>query len=171
MACSIVDHEAVSVGRLQARRNLVQVTLVEAPVEIRRRLLERSPPEVERLEPHLEVGPGIAGGARRLVGKHGLAVAQPFEARFRDRADAAVVLPVEGDTVPALLVLLGIPPVDRQQAPFGAGEEELEKAVGEDGRVDTGYARTLQRRAHRLDARSEERRVGKECRSRWSPYH
>ena len=22
-----------------------------------------------------------------------------------------------------------------------------------------------------LDARSEERRVGKECRSRWSPYH
>src|SRR5256886_1966515 len=23
----------------------------------------------------------------------------------------------------------------------------------------------------RLDARSEERRVGKECRSRWSPYH
>ena len=28
-------------------------------------------------------------------------------------------------------------------------------------------------RAHAMDgaARSEERRVGKECRSRWSPYH
>ena len=25
--------------------------------------------------------------------------------------------------------------------------------------------------APELDARSEERRVGKECRSRWSPYH
>src|SRR6266516_4105258 len=25
--------------------------------------------------------------------------------------------------------------------------------------------------AKRADARSEERRVGKECRSRWSPYH
>ena len=25
--------------------------------------------------------------------------------------------------------------------------------------------------AQRPDARSEERRVGKECRSRWSPYH
>ena len=25
--------------------------------------------------------------------------------------------------------------------------------------------------AHILSARSEERRVGKECRSRWSPYH
>ena len=24
---------------------------------------------------------------------------------------------------------------------------------------------------HALDHRSEERRVGKECRSRWSPYH
>src|SRR2546427_12457807 len=30
-------------------------------------------------------------------------------------------------------------------------------------------SRTLQRRL--LDERSEERRVGKECRSRWSPYH
>src|SRR2546430_9228652 len=27
------------------------------------------------------------------------------------------------------------------------------------------------RRAQELDPRSEERRVGKECRSRWSPYH
>ena len=25
--------------------------------------------------------------------------------------------------------------------------------------------------AYRIQARSEERRVGKECRSRWSPYH
>ena len=31
-------------------------------------------------------------------------------------------------------------------------------------RVPTGFATTA-------DARSEERRVGKECRSRWSPYH
>ena len=27
------------------------------------------------------------------------------------------------------------------------------------------------KRAEVVDARSEERRVGKECRSRWSPYH
>ena len=32
--------------------------------------------------------------------------------------------------------------------------------------------RRAQRASNRLDkARSEERRVGKECRSRWSPYH
>src|SRR5258708_5419008 len=29
----------------------------------------------------------------------------------------------------------------------------------------------LRRYAHRFERRSEERRVGKECRSRWSPYH
>src|SRR3989449_9483918 len=31
--------------------------------------------------------------------------------------------------------------------------------------------RYLDGRAQQLDLRSEERRVGKECRSRWSPYH
>ena len=31
--------------------------------------------------------------------------------------------------------------------------------------------RKIERVLHRILARSEERRVGKECRSRWSPYH
>ena len=30
---------------------------------------------------------------------------------------------------------------------------------------------TLGQLAHHVAGRSEERRVGKECRSRWSPYH
>ena len=34
-----------------------------------------------------------------------------------------------------------------------------------------GRRRHDQGRPHREGARSEERRVGKECRSRWSPYH
>src|SRR5689334_24516142 len=29
----------------------------------------------------------------------------------------------------------------------------------------------MKKRANFIDERSEERRVGKECRSRWSPYH
>src|ERR1041385_1891173 len=40
--------------------------------------------------------------------------------------------------------------------------------------VETGrYQRLLAGHLvpHGLEARSEERRVGKECRSRWSPYH
>ena len=30
---------------------------------------------------------------------------------------------------------------------------------------------TAPNRLYNIDERSEERRVGKECRSRWSPYH
>src|SRR5258708_32410030 len=33
------------------------------------------------------------------------------------------------------------------------------------------YARKLVEMKRELEPRSEERRVGKECRSRWSPYH
>src|SRR3989442_8179619 len=41
----------------------------------------------------------------------------------------------------------------------------IRPACGHQQRVDT------RARPGRADARSEERRVGKECRSRWSPYH
>ena len=41
-------------------------------------------------------------------------------------------------------------------------------ALARRGRVE---ARVRQRAKIVLLARSEERRVGKECRSRWSPYH
>ena len=37
--------------------------------------------------------------------------------------------------------------------------------------IADGFDRTLKEIAERKDIRSEERRVGKECRSRWSPYH
>src|SRR3989442_10763634 len=35
----------------------------------------------------------------------------------------------------------------------------------------SGFGNGIGRGAHRRRGRSEERRVGKECRSRWSPYH
>ena len=37
--------------------------------------------------------------------------------------------------------------------------------------LESELAATHERRAAEREARSEERRVGKECRSRWSPYH
>src|SRR5256886_7656760 len=50
----------------------------------------------------------------------------------------------------------------------GEGSFEVERAaVGEN--LTRVRARELQRRP--VGGRSEERRVGKECRSRWSPYH
>ena len=41
-------------------------------------------------------------------------------------------------------------------------EDDMGKVIGKQGRIAKAI-RTL--------TRSEERRVGKECRSRWSPYH
>src|SRR5256885_7113116 len=38
-------------------------------------------------------------------------------------------------------------------------------------RVGRGAGEAVLEAQHRLLGRSEERRVGKECRSRWSPYH
>ena len=36
---------------------------------------------------------------------------------------------------------------------------------------EVSVANVLSKSVHQWDERSEERRVGKECRSRWSPYH
>src|SRR2546426_12627074 len=58
-------------------------------------------------------------------------------------------------------------PVERTRNPV------LRHAV-QGGRKITRLRCPLAERAHppqATDARSEERRVGKECRSRWSPYH
>ena len=49
-----------------------------------------------------------------------------------------------------------------------APEGAVVKTAGFDTEVFTGPARVFDREQA---ARSEERRVGKECRSRWSPYH
>ena len=39
------------------------------------------------------------------------------------------------------------------------------------GLIQVGVSRVVMPMREELDDRSEERRVGKECRSRWSPYH
>ena len=39
------------------------------------------------------------------------------------------------------------------------------------GEMNDGLLHMIRSRNFGLDLRSEERRVGKECRSRWSPYH
>ena len=44
--------------------------------------------------------------------------------------------------------------------------EQPEAPIGKYGRMRQHYLKE-----HRPGLRSEERRVGKECRSRWSPYH
>ena len=43
--------------------------------------------------------------------------------------------------------------------------------VPESGRADEGASPAAEEEPLEASSRSEERRVGKECRSRWSPYH
>src|SRR5258707_7653264 len=54
-----------------------------------------------------------------------------------------------------------------------AGAADVSSADGQDGVEGTGFAQqVLDAFLHGAEVeRSEERRVGKECRSRWSPYH
>ena len=49
---------------------------------------------------------------------------------------------------------------------FRIGENKLRRLAEEN--KDAGW---LIMNGNRIQIRSEERRVGKECRSRWSPYH
>ena len=52
-----------------------------------------------------------------------------------------------------------------------AFEDELKHFVGQDKEVVALSAGTAAIHLGLIQLRSEERRVGKECRSRWSPYH
>src|SRR5256885_15446809 len=51
------------------------------------------------------------------------------------------------------------------------GDEFLEEDTRRDEHLAAEVAALLRARELILKVRSEERRVGKECRSRWSPYH
>ena len=51
-----------------------------------------------------------------------------------------------------------------------ANTSELEKGLNELKRL-TGITLAVTAEDSEQEQRSEERRVGKECRSRWSPYH
>src|SRR2546430_12607162 len=92
------------------------------------------------------------GRVRKLAAVKRLAVILPFEEQFfRERGVAAT--------------FVGHPLRDRPPLPPRA---ETRTALGLDpSRPVLG----LFPGSRRQEVRSEERRVGKECRSRWSPYH
>src|SRR5256885_1973011 len=94
--------------------------------------------------------------------------------------EQATGLPLEGLTVIDLTRVLAGPMCTQMLADLGARVIKVEQpGTGDDARgigpfVDGGSAYFLSVNRNKesiaLD-RSEERRVGKECRSRWSPYH
>ena len=81
----------------------------------------------------------------------------------------AAMLRVEGSLIPKLIEKMGIH-VDVFQAQVDGVLAKRPKVSGGDLRVDRYLNETLIY-AEDEAKRSEERRVGKECRSRWSPYH
>src|SRR3712207_8415446 len=63
---------------------------------------------------------------------------------------------------------------------LGKGDEQTDRAYADSvvravelgvNVIDTAANYRFQRSERSIGRRSEERRVGKECRSRWSPYH
>src|SRR2546430_6888206 len=58
---------------------------------------------------------------------------------------------------------------DAVQEAFLAVWRTADRFLAERAKASTWVLTIVHRRA--VDVRSEERRVGKECRSRWSPYH
>src|SRR2546427_11549901 len=62
----------------------------------------------------------------------------------------------------------------RDYVRLAAPEPEVLRAIGEESRrkgTASLSSRQIDRIINAARRRSEERRVGKECRSRWSPYH
>ena len=47
----------------------------------------------------------------------------------------------------------------------------ISKFIKNSSQRDIDKLKTIVEKINTWEARSEERRVGKECRSRWSPYH
>src|SRR2546426_11617922 len=88
----------------------------------------------------------------------------PYTTLFRSRVTHRVV--IADRVADAGLRLLAATPEIEVTNCAGKPREELERALA-------GAAALVVRSETRVTAelRSEERRVGKECRSRWSPYH
>ena len=61
--------------------------------------------------------------------------------------------------------------VDRIRVSGKNIDEQKDKYLRLSAEFDNFRKRTLKEKAELIKNRSEERRVGKECRSRWSPYH
>ena len=81
-------------------------------------------------------------------------------------------LPIETTAVTVNVVCgSGLNCVNMAAQMIEAGDADIVVAGGMENMSMAPYAMMKGRFGYRMNNRSEERRVGKECRSRWSPYH
>jgi len=106
---------------------------------------------------HLKRAPETVAGRLEAI---------PGVARAYPRIVHAINLPIPGPIQPPIAQIVSLP---------SGGQPPLNRLVLEGGRMpeasEKAEAVLLTAFARRFGVRSEERRVGKECRSRWSPYH
>ena len=115
----------------------------------------------------------IVTGAARGIGK---AIALKFAAEGANIAFTDLVIDENGQNTEKEIAALGVKV--KGYASNAANFEDTEKVVNQI-KDDFGSVDILVNNAGitkdglmmRMSERSEERRVGKECRSRWSPYH
>ena len=124
---------------------------------------------------------GGAGKIRRATTRlERAALERALQAGYRILQDGGPSL----DAVAAAVATLedsGVFNAGRGAAPNGDGEIELDAGIMDGATLRAGGVAAVRRIKNPIAAarevmehgrhRSEERRVGKECRSRWSPYH
>src|ERR1039457_867264 len=124
-------------------------------------------------EPGTEAGTTRRAGSRRervraqvvhlpllRVGEHLVGLVDLLEALLRRRIGVHIRMQLAGEPPVRLLDLIGL-----------SLAADAENAVIIVGHQDPARIWPTYRATARTAPRSEERRVGKECRSRWSPYH
>ena len=120
----------------------------------------------------LDLGPGLAAEGDQIVSLDDQ-LAEMIALRDEGKIGAIGISAVPVDVVRSALPA-GIACVQNAYSLLDRSQEEmLDICVAEDvvqGAGDAGGG-VAQAEQHGGDPRSEERRVGKECRSRWSPYH
>ena len=85
--------------------------------------------------------------------------------------NAREILDSRGNPTIEVDVVLEDGAVGRAAVPSGASTGAYEAVEMRDGDADRYAGKGVLKAVDAVNFRSEERRVGKECRSRWSPYH
>src|SRR5256885_11702689 len=98
-----------------------------------------------------------------------LVIRQRLDELELDQRDLARAANVTESYVSQILTRKKAPPAPQRTDIYDRMDRFLKLPHGELARVAEAHLK--EERKRQLGERSEERRVGKECRSRWSPYH